>query len=70
MRTDDDWQGWGFLQLVEALRKWAERNSTSQDDRGVTSNFFDGNRSRLTRQEKVFQTKQHDFQPRPGADSD
>ena len=22
----DDWQDWGFTQLVEALRKWTERN--------------------------------------------
>ena len=24
--TLDDWQDWGFTQLVEALRKWTERN--------------------------------------------
>ena len=26
VRLDDDWQDWGFTQLVEALRKWTERN--------------------------------------------
>ena len=26
VRLDDDWQDWGFPQLVEALRKWTERN--------------------------------------------
>ena len=26
VRLNDDWQGWGFSQLVEVLRKWTERN--------------------------------------------
>ena len=26
MRLDDSWQDWGFCELVEALRKWTERN--------------------------------------------
>ena len=26
VRLDDDWQDWGFTQLVEALRKWTELN--------------------------------------------
>ena len=26
VRMDDDWQGWKFPNLVEALRKWTERN--------------------------------------------
>ena len=26
VRLDDDWQDWGLTQLVEALRKWTERN--------------------------------------------
>ena len=26
VRLDDDWQDWGFTWLVEALRKWTERN--------------------------------------------
>ena len=26
VRLDDDWLDWGFTQLVEALRKWTERN--------------------------------------------
>lgn len=39
-RVDDDWQEWGFSQLLEALRKWTERNplptenkSGNQDDK-------------------------------------
>ena len=26
VRLDDGWQDWGFCELVEALRKWTERN--------------------------------------------
>ena len=27
MRLDDNWQDWGFCELIEARRKWTERNS-------------------------------------------
>ena len=27
VRLDHDWQDWGYTELVEALRKWTERNS-------------------------------------------
>lgn len=33
VRTDDEWQEWGFPQFVEALRKWCERNPTQSDER-------------------------------------
>ena len=33
VRTDDDWQEWGFPQFVEALRKWCERNPAQSDER-------------------------------------
>ena len=26
VRTDDDWQEWDFARLIEAIRKWTERN--------------------------------------------
>ena len=26
VRTDDNWQEWEFPQLIEAMRKWTERN--------------------------------------------
>ena len=35
VRTDDSWQKWGFPQLVDALRRWTERNSIPLDDRGL-----------------------------------
>ena len=31
MRLDDNWQEWRFPQLVEALRKWFERNPGRRD---------------------------------------
>ena len=31
VRTDDEWQMWNFPQLVEALRKWTERNPVPQE---------------------------------------
>ena len=31
VRTDDEWQMWDFPQLVEALRKWTERNPVPQE---------------------------------------
>ena len=31
MRLDDNWQEWGFPQLVEGLSKWCERNPVSLD---------------------------------------
>ena len=34
VRTDDNWQEWGFPKLVNALKQWTERNPSSQDDRG------------------------------------
>ena len=33
IRLDDDWQEWGFPKLVEALTKWAERNSIHNEIR-------------------------------------
>ena len=31
VRLDDNWQEWGFPQLVEGLRKWCERNPVPLD---------------------------------------
>ena len=55
MRLDDDGQEWGFPQLVEALRKWCERNPVPLDSyRGGGSWRHDrGN-------DKALQTKQGD----------
>ena len=50
MRTDDDWQDWGFTQLLEQVKKWTERNPVEnkgdQDTarRGNRDNFFGAQR--------------------------
>ena len=31
VRMDDEWKTWGFPQLVEALRKWREKNQVVDD---------------------------------------
>ncbi|XP_028418109.1 uncharacterized protein LOC114543229 [Dendronephthya gigantea] len=33
VRSDDNWQDWGFGETVEALRKWCVRNPISEEDR-------------------------------------
>ena len=33
VRTDDDWQSWKFPNLIEALRKWTERNPPDRKTR-------------------------------------
>ena len=38
VRIDDDWQEWKFPQLVEALRKWTERNPVKQQPRSMSQN--------------------------------
>ena len=55
VRLDDYWQEWGFPQLLEALRKWCERNPVPLDSyRGEGSWRHDrGN-------DKALQTKQGD----------
>ncbi len=32
VRTDDDWQGWKYPELIEALRKWTVRNPVKSED--------------------------------------
>ena len=56
VRTDDGWQEWGFTQLVEALRKWCERNPVHSDERSK----HQGNQ----RRDKVFQTDDKMGKPR------
>ena len=31
VRLDDDWQSWKFSHLIEALRKWTERNPATDE---------------------------------------
>ena len=56
VRLDEDWQEWGFPQLVEALRKWCERNPVPLDShRGGNSGRPDKGGGR------AFQAKQEDW---------
>ncbi len=60
VRLDDEWQDWGFPQLVEALRKWCERNPVPVDS------HKDGKFGRHDRGgDRSFQTKQEDWKPKP-----
>lgn len=60
VRLDDEWQEWGFPQLVEALRKWCERNPVPLDS------HKDGKFGRHDRGgDRSFQTKQEDWKPKP-----
>ncbi|XP_028415015.1 uncharacterized protein LOC114538094 [Dendronephthya gigantea] len=57
VRTDDDWQSWKFPQLIEALRKWTERNPPRNEDRNERKPRDPRNRS--------FHSRDKGVQPRP-----
>ena len=59
VRLDDDWQDWEFTQLIEAVRKWCERNPVVQD----THTHKKDSRSQQ-RRERVFQASQQDWKAR------
>ena len=48
-RLDDNWQEWGFPQLVTALGNWTERNPANQ--------YQSKNKSFATNQNKVYSSK-------------
>ena len=50
VRLDEDWQDWGFSQMIEALRKWCERNPVGPEDQKY--------KSKLPK-DKSFQANQH-----------
>ena len=56
-RFDDDWQNWKFPNLIEALRKWTERNPPSQEDRTDSKPKVPSGKS--------FQAKGEEMHPRP-----
>ena len=60
VRTDDDWQEWDFRDLIEALRKWTDRNpiSTNNIDQKLQYNLQDNHPG--YRREKLLQTSQMD----------
>ena len=45
VRLDDDWQDWGFPELIESLRKWCDRNPiTNEDQKPDSTNRDPSNR--------------------------
>jgi hypothetical protein len=57
VRTDDDWQSWKFPNLIEALRKWTERNPPRHEDK--TERKLKDPRVRS------FHARDREVQPRP-----
>ena len=56
VRTDDNWQSWKFPNLIEALRKWTERNPPRQEDKTE--------RKPRDLRSRSFQTRDKEVQPR------
>ena len=52
IRLDDNWQEWGFWQLVDSLRRWTERNPETA-----------GNPEKNFRRENLFQVRYKDQKP-------
>ncbi len=50
VRLDDKWQHWGFVQLVESLRQWCDRNPVQNDRKG------DGHYRHNPRRDQSYQT--------------
>ena len=45
VRLDDDWQDWGFPELIKSLRKWCDRNPiTNEDQKPDSTNRDPSNR--------------------------
>ena len=38
VRFDDDWQEWTYVELVEALKKWTERNPVQNTEKSSGNN--------------------------------
>ena len=38
VRSDDDWQEWTYVELVEALKKWTERNLVQNTEKSSENN--------------------------------
>ena len=38
VRFDDDWQEWTYVELVEALKKWTERNPVQNTEKSSENN--------------------------------
>ena len=61
--TDPDWKKWGFVELIEALRLWIERNPLRSDDKDWRQP--EKSQPKLFRREKSFSTQSKDQQWKP-----
>ena len=54
VRLDDEWQEWGFPQVLEALRKWCDRNPLPSSEQPI-----------LKVRDKLYNSRQEEWKPRP-----
>ena len=54
VRLDDEWQEWGFPQMLEALRKWCDRNPLPSSEQPI-----------LKVRDKLYNSRQEEWKPRP-----
>ena len=38
VRSDDDWQEWTYVELVEALKRWTDRNPVQNTEKSSENN--------------------------------
>ena len=62
VRTDDNWQEWKFTHLVEALRKWTERNLLPMDHKR-SEHFNEKFNHKQPKRYRIFQAKPQDWKP-------
>ena len=62
---DDDWQEWGFPQLLEALRKWCERNPIVTEERKKDLGANDRLLLKSFKLGRVLQAQQDGWKPKP-----
>ena len=56
VRTDDNWQEWKFTHLVEALRKWTERNPLPMDHER-SEHFDEKFNHKQPKRDRIFQSQ-------------
>ena len=54
VRLDDEWQEWGFPQMLETLRKWCDRNPLPSSEQPI-----------LKVRDKLYNSRQEEWKPRP-----
>ena len=62
VRTDDNWQEWEFPQLIEALRKWTERNPVKSEDKKRERDQIEKKKHSRGRS---FQTREQEWKVKP-----